>query len=123
MRNIKIYGFSLIEFIILIAIIVVIGVVGVPKFNEMTSNIQVAATTAVASALTASNASNYIVRKASSTAGVVVANCTDVANTIQSGLPNGYTITTTDVSADSSVTCTLTGPNSTTATFTATGIA
>lgn len=115
-------GFTLIELVIVIAIIGILSAVAIPKFINLASNAQTAATTAIAGALSSANASNYGARKVSSSLGIAVTNCTDVATALQGGLPAGYTITAGAVSADNSVTCTLTGPSSTTATFTATGI-
>lgn len=115
-------GFTLIELVIVIAIIGILSAVAIPKFINLATNAQTAATTAVAGALSSANASNYGARKISSSLGVAVSNCTDVGTALQGGLPSGYTITSGAVSADASVSCTLTGPSSTTATFTATGI-
>ncbi len=118
-----IQGFTLIELVIVIAIIGILSAVAIPKFINLSSNAQTAATNAVAGALGAANASNYAARKLSSSLGVAVANCTDVSSALQGGLPTGYTITSAAAAADTTVTCTLTGPSSTSATFSATGIA
>lgn len=117
-----IQGFTLIELVIVIAIIGILSAVAIPKFIDLQSNAQTATTNAIAGALAAANATNYAARKLSSSLGVAVANCTDLASALQSGLPSGYTITSAAVAADTDVTCTLNGPSSTTATFTATGI-
>lgn len=116
-------GFTLIELVIVIAIIGILSAVAIPKFIDLQSNAQSAATNAIAGALGAANAANYAARKLSTSLGIPVANCTDVSNGLQGGLPSGYTITAAAVAADANVTCTLNGPSSTTATFSATGIA
>lgn len=124
MRSLRtVLGFTLIELVIVIAIIGILAAVAIPKFINLSSNAQTAATAAVAGALSAANSSNYASRKLSSSLGVPIANCTDMANALQGGaLPSGYTITAAAVAADATVSCTLTGPGSTTATFSATGI-
>lgn len=115
-------GFTLIELVIVIAIIGILAAVAIPKFINLTANAQISATTAVAGALSAANASNYAARKTDSALGVSIANCTDVSNALLGGVPSNYTISSGAVSSDNSVACTLTGLNSTSATFTATGI-
>jgi MSHA pilin protein MshA len=115
-------GFTLIELVIVIAIIGILSAIAIPKFIDLASNAQTAATTAIAGALSAANSSNYAARSSNSSLGVSIANCTDVATALQNTLPTGYTITSASVAVNASVSCTLTGPNSTTATFTATGI-
>lgn len=115
-------GFTLIELVIVIAIIGILAAVAIPKFINLSANAQTAATTSIAGALSAANSTNYAARKLSTSLGVPVTNCTSLSAALQSGLPTGYTITAATVAVDANVTCTLTGPGSTTATFTATGI-
>src|SRR5262245_52402097 len=111
-------GMTLIELIIVIAIFAILAGITFPKFNRLYLNTQIAATTAIAGALSAANAANFATRKVNHTAGIAIANCTDVAKTLQSGLPNEYLINSASIASDASATCTLIGPESTTATFT-----
>lgn len=115
-------GFTLIELVIVIAIIGILSAVAIPKFINLSSNAQTSATNAIAGALSSANHINYSARKVSSSLGVAVTNCTSVSSALSGGLPSGYTITAAAVAVDANVTCTLNGPGSTTATFTATGI-
>jgi prepilin-type N-terminal cleavage/methylation domain-containing protein len=115
-------GFTLIELVVVMVILAILAVVAIPKYIDLTSDANTAATNGVAGALSSASAINYAARKANAAKGVAVANCTDVSGALQGTLPTGYTITAATVAANVSVTCTLTGPGAVTATFVAIGV-
>ncbi|MHB1949793.1 MAG: prepilin-type N-terminal cleavage/methylation domain-containing protein [Gammaproteobacteria bacterium] len=120
--TIKQAGFTLVELIIIIIILGILAVVAIPKFIDLSSDAQVAATNNIAASLTAASSINYAARKVNPAKGVRISNCRNVRNALQGSLPSGYTIISARIVVDETVTCTLKGPSSTTATFSATGI-
>ena|SRR5579871_2533644 len=120
--HLRYQGFTLIELSIVIAIIAILAVVALPKFLNLSTNSQTATINGIAGALSSANADNYASRNISTTYGAAVTNCTSIGSLLQGGLPTGYTITPLAVAVNATVTCTLTGPSSSTATFIATGI-
>jgi type II secretory pathway pseudopilin PulG len=114
----------LIELVMVIVILGVLAAVAIPKFVDLKSDARAAAILGVSGALNSASAINYASRSANSTKGNAVANCTDVATSMQGGLPTDYSITAAAVAVNASATCTLTLTTSPalTATFTAIGI-
>src|SRR5437868_15547858 len=118
-------GFTLIELVMVIVILGVLAAVALPKFVSVDSEAKAAALAGIAGSLSSASAINYAGRKVSSSKGVAITNCTDVANALQGGLPANYAITAANITVDTTVSCTLTqtlNGVAATATFSATGI-
>src|SRR5688572_6006190 len=113
-RNRKQKGFTLIELIIVIVIIAILAAVAIPKYLDLQEDAKKAASQGVAGALGSASAANYAIRSGISTKGATVDSCDDIIALLQTGSTDGFSVSTTSVTAGATTTCTVNNGTGTT---------
>jgi len=122
-------GFTLIELLVVVIVLSILSVVALPKFMDLEEGAALSSAEGVAAALSSGSTMNHALNKASD-AGVLdnpadlveVLNCTDVEDTLETGLPEGYTINNGNIAGAEGTmrdNCVLNGDSGATANFVA----
>ena len=113
-------GFTMIELVVVMVLLGILAAVAVPKFVDLSGQAEQSAADGVAGALGSASSVNYGACKAGSTSCVHITKCDDTGPLLQGGLPSAYSLDTTAVAKDATVSCTVT-KGTTTSHFSAVG--
>jgi len=95
-------GFTLVELVAVIVILGALAVTAIPQFVDLQDEADQAALDGVAGSMASGMAVNYagcsaVGHDAGKDECSAVTNCTDVSDTLQNGVPDGYSVTSSNI--------------------------
>ncbi|WP_455366112.1 pilus assembly FimT family protein [Kaarinaea lacus] len=121
--NFRERGLSIVEIVMMLAVLAILATSAIPSFVDKKSSDATQSTIeGIAGSLGSASAINFAVRSISSSNGIAVANCGDVAKALEGSLSSDYTIATTPIKPGTTETCTVTHRNGESAQFVGHGI-
>ena len=115
-------GLSLVEIVMALVVVAILASTAIPSFVTDRTAARKAAVEGVAGSLGSASAINFTVRNINSEYGLSIANCTDIALTLEGELTSEYTIVPAEISPGTNKKCTVTHKSGESAEFVGHGV-